>query len=208
MGEEENDVKYPKESKQKVLIRMMAPHNEPVFLLASEFNVSDKTLYAWHRHALQTGEVVSGDGRNAEQWSGDLKFAAVLGTVGLAQAELGEYCRAKGLYPEQIAAWREVCKSAFSYVKSSAQSKATKADQQRIRELKRDLHRKERALAETAAPLVLRKNCGHLGGRRGKMISTQNRRNAVTLIDEAVTSGARLFKACAELAINLRKVVG
>ena len=94
MGEEENDVKYPKELKQKVLLRMMTPHNEPVSLLASEFNVSDKTLFAWRRQEWLCGDDAPSDGRNAEQWSGKVKFAVLLETAGLAAAALGEYCRA------------------------------------------------------------------------------------------------------------------
>lgn len=157
-------MKHPKELKQKVLLRMMAPCNDSVPLLASEFNVPEKTLYAWRREALRGGAMVIGNGRNAEQWSGEAKFAAVQETAGLAQAEVGEYCRAKGLYPEQIAAWRAVCQAAFSDTKSSTQSKAAMADKRRIRELEQALNRKERALAETAALLVLRKKAVAIWG--------------------------------------------
>ena len=48
------DMGYPKELKQKVLVRMMAPGNEKVSVLAREFNVTEATLYAWRRSALET----------------------------------------------------------------------------------------------------------------------------------------------------------
>jgi transposase-like protein len=91
-------VRYPKELKQKVLSRMMAPGNETVSVLARAFNVTEATLYAWRRVALEAGVAVPGDGRNAEQWAGPAKFAVVLETAPLAEAELGEYCRARGLF--------------------------------------------------------------------------------------------------------------
>ena len=71
-------MRYPKELKQKVLSRMMAPGNETVSVLARAFNVTEATLYAWRRVALEAGVAVPGDGRNAEQWAGPAKFAAPL----------------------------------------------------------------------------------------------------------------------------------
>ena len=110
---EEDDVKYPEELKQKVVSRMMAPRNERVSVLAREFNVTAATLYAWRRIALEAGVAAPGDGRNAEQWRGSAKFAVVLETAALAEAELGEYCRARGLFPEQVRSWRAVCELAI-----------------------------------------------------------------------------------------------
>ena len=98
-------VKYPKDVKEKALARMMAPTNEPVAKLSRELNVSPWRLYTWRKEALQAGVVAPGDGRNPEAWSGKAKLAVVLETAALSEAELGEYCRAKGLYPEQVRGW-------------------------------------------------------------------------------------------------------
>jgi len=49
---------------------------------------------------------VPGDGSNPEDWSAQDKFAIVVETLGMAEAELAEYCRQKGLYVEQIGRWR------------------------------------------------------------------------------------------------------
>ena len=100
---------YPKELKAMVLQRMMAPGNETIGMLAKEFNVTEATLYAWRREALKAGAVVGGTGAVPEQWSGAVKFAVVLETASLPQAELAEYCRRKGLYIEQVQAWRSQC---------------------------------------------------------------------------------------------------
>lgn len=87
------------------------------------------------------------------------KFAVVLETSILWAVELSEYCRAKGLYPEQIKAWKQACITGNT-TKPNKRAKQTleqKADKKRIKELERELRRKEKALAETAALLVLRK---------------------------------------------------
>lgn len=124
-------MRYPKELKQKVLARMMAPGNETVSVLAREFNVTEATLYAWRRSALQAGVAAPGDGRAAEQWTGAAKFAVVLETASLSEAELGEYCRARGLFPEQVRAWRELCEAAFD--PAAAGSKAASQSSRQAR---------------------------------------------------------------------------
>ena len=108
-------MKYPKEVKEQAVARMMAPRNEPVTKVSRELNVRAWTLYAWRKEALRAGVVAPGDGRNSEEWSAKAKFAVVLESAALSEAELGEYCRAKGLYPEQVRSWREVCVNRTPY---------------------------------------------------------------------------------------------
>lgn len=151
-------MKYPKQLKEQALARMMAPGNEPVALLSRALNVTEGTLYAWRREALAAGVLSPGDGRNAEAWSGKAKFAAVLESAALGEAELGEYCRAKGLYPEQLRAWRQTCESAFECALPA------KPQRKRLGELERELRRKDKALAEAAALLVLRKKAVAIWG--------------------------------------------
>jgi transposase-like protein len=85
----------------------------------------------------------------------EAKFAVVVETAALNEAELGEYCRKRGLYPEQVHAWRRVCEQANQGAGWPRRSEAVQADRQRILELERELRRKEQALAEAAALLVL-----------------------------------------------------
>ena len=88
---------------------------------------------------------------------------------------------------------------------SARVSQAVKEERQRVKELEPDLARKERALAETAALLVLRKKAAAIrGGRRGCRISTPYRQAGVVLIGEAVTAGAGRAKACARPDISDR----
>ena len=88
---------YSQERKEAVLKRMMPPENTPVPVLVEETGISDVTLYHWRKQARARGLVVPGDGRNPENWSSEDKFAVVLETAALNEAELAEYCRKKGL---------------------------------------------------------------------------------------------------------------
>jgi hypothetical protein len=55
------------------------------------------------------GAVVLADKNNADNWPAEAKFAAVLPAATLSEIELSEYCRSKGLCPEQISAWCQAC---------------------------------------------------------------------------------------------------
>ena len=67
--------------------------------------------------------------------------------------------RQKELFVEQVKTWRQICEDANQRAeKISIDSRQeSKHDKQRIHLLERELHRKEKALAETAALLILRK---------------------------------------------------
>nr|BFE89516.1 hypothetical protein GCM10020185_00520 [Pseudomonas brassicacearum subsp. brassicacearum] len=95
-----------------------------------------------------------------ENWSAETKFAVVLEAADLSEIDQGEYWRRKGLYPEQITAWRQAFmtgqKSEKGPVKKEDREQSRK-DKKRIQELEPELRRKDKALAETAALLVLRK---------------------------------------------------
>ncbi len=101
-----------------------------------------------------------------EGWSSRDKFNAVLETASLSEAEVAEYCRSKGIHTSQIALWREACMQANDWDRtSSAQLKsATKAANKRAKKLETELLRKDKALAEAAALLVLRGKLNALFG--------------------------------------------
>ena len=82
----------------------------------------------------------------------------------LSESELSQYCREKGLYPEQVQRWKQECLQGFlsSKATNAETHRQAKADKTEIKTLKRELRRKEKALAETAALLVLRKKLNAL----------------------------------------------
>ena len=109
---------------------------------------------------------MSRNGKLAEKWPAETKLAVVIETATLSEVELSHYCREKGLYPEQVKAWRQACLDGQTTATQLKHAERTqnRADKQRIRELERELNRKDKALAETAALLVLRKKLNALWG--------------------------------------------
>lgn len=88
--------------------------------------------------------------------------------------------------------------------KSEKQKETVRNLKQENKELKQELRRKEKAPAEMAALLTLKKSERDLGGERGRLISPAERGNAMSLIQEALKEGTRLSPACATIGISLR----
>ncbi len=85
------------------------------------------------------------------------KFNIVLETATLNETELGKYCRKKGIFPLQINAWRKTCMNAHAPLAPKADRAAIRNQTKKIKGLEKELRRKEKALAEAAALLILQK---------------------------------------------------
>ena len=128
--------------------------------LSRQTGLTETTLYNWRNIARRVGSVMPGGGQQkAEEWDSLAKFAVVLETAGLNEEALAAYCRSKGLYVEQVRVWRAACEQANARrdVDAASHAQRHKTDKRRIVELERELHRKEKALAEAATLLVLAK---------------------------------------------------
>ena len=150
---------YPQERKEAILKKLLPPVSKSVAEIAREEGVSSKTIYSWRDEANQSGILLPRNTSKADNWSAQTKLAVVIETAPLSASELSQYCREKGLYVEQITQWKSHCLTGFNLSKDQdkAVAQKTKADQLEIKSLKKELRYKEKALAETAALLVLRK---------------------------------------------------
>lgn len=157
---------YSPERKESVLKKLLPPHNMTVAAVAREEGVSEQTLYNWRHQAKQAGHPVPGKTKHSEQWSAESKLAVVIETTPLSESELSQYCREKGLYIDQVNTWKAECLSGFAVSTEQRRQSVRQAqsDKAEIKDLKRDLRIKEKALAETTALLVLRKKLHALLG--------------------------------------------
>ena len=149
---------YDKEYKQGIITRLLPPNSESIPKVALDTNIPKGTLYGWKAAYLKKqGETVQDE---PSTLSSEEKFAVVLKCATLNESEISSYCREQGLFPEQLARWRMQCQLAN---KSSTCAEQPEARQKRVelekdnRRLTSELHRKEKALAEAAALLVLQK---------------------------------------------------
>ena len=146
--------KHSKEKKGHALALMSAPEKLSVPEVAVRTGVAKATLYLWQRQARAQGLAVPAGSGVADGWSARDKFGVVVETAGLPEAELAEYCRKKGLFTAQVQAWRQACEAGIAEGRTEV-GPALRDERKRNRQLEKELRRKERALAETAALLVL-----------------------------------------------------
>lgn len=152
-------IRYSEEKKAAVIQRMMPPQCCSLATLSVELGISESCLYNWRMKARKKGLLVPDSKQQPEQWSSANKFTVVLETARMNETELSIYCRQKGLFVEQVKAWRLTCEQANERADETGAElrKDSKVDKKRIRELEHELQRKEKALAEAAALLILRK---------------------------------------------------
>jgi transposase-like protein len=158
--------RYSEEFKESIIKKMMPPNPVSVRQLSKDTGVSDVTLYKWRKNYRNRGIAVPSDQSKPEAWSAEDKLAVVIETASLNEVQLSEYCRNKGLYPEQVAQWKESALAGYQQRDEVKKEKlrSRQEDKRKIKQLEKELHRKEKALAETAALLVLSKKCEAIWG--------------------------------------------
>lgn len=158
--------KYTDAFKEHVVRKMMPPGAQSVAQISRDTGICEQTLYNWRNHYRREGKVVPADPSNPENWSGADKLAVIIETASMNAQALSEYCRKKGLYPEQIARWKEMAISGTdnNLQLTRAEKKQWQAEKNKSRQLEKELRRKEKALAEAAALLVLKKKAQAIWG--------------------------------------------
>ena len=103
---------YSPELKDALLRRMLPPNNESITKIAKEEGISEQTLRNWRDKARKEGYAAPGKDAVPDDWSTQDKFLVVVETASMNETELAEYARKKGLYVEQIKAWKDACMNA------------------------------------------------------------------------------------------------
>jgi DNA-binding transcriptional MerR regulator len=134
-----------------VVARLLPPENATVDDVAREVGIGAGTLERWRSEALLKPA-------RERVWTAAARFDAVLTTIAMDEAGKSAWCRANGVYPQELVAWRQAATAALAEPEEArASPQQTRQDRRRIKDLERELRRKDKALAETAALLVLSK---------------------------------------------------
>lgn len=161
--------RYSKSFREKMVRRMLGSSAASANSLAKEVGVHQSTLSRWLREAHHAGMVakeeqaprqVNGAARSAED-----KLQLVMAAEAVPPEELGAWLRREGVHESELLAWRAAVKqAAMAALSGTAPEKSHSTEVRRIKELERELNRKDKALAETAALLVLAKKAKALLG--------------------------------------------
>jgi len=152
---------YSEKFKARMVERMTGPRKVSANALSKEVGVPQGTLSRWLRMAGSVSSVSNDDERRKpkakrpEDWSPREKLAAVMEAGGVSDADLGAWLRRKGLTEEHLRQWQEALEDRAGAVFAPREQRASSEERRRVKELERELKRKDKALAETAALLVL-----------------------------------------------------
>ena len=152
------------EFKEQALLKARHRGAQSILSLATELNMSPGTLKRWVLDSTKTGEQAPGETATslaldgpAASWSPSQRLKALQESYALNGPALAGWCRERGVFEHQLAQWREeFCTPAVPASRET--SGAFRELQRQHEQLQRELRRKEKALAEVAALLVLQKN--------------------------------------------------
>ena len=141
---------------EQALIKARARGSRTLESVAIELNMSLGTLKGWLKRSRSVGDTP------AAQWTPAQRLLALNESHALVGPALHAWCREKGLFEHQLIQWRDAfCAAAQPAAASAADQRqantALRELQGRHNQLEREMRRKDRALAEAAALLVLQK---------------------------------------------------
>jgi transposase len=143
--------RYGKIFKDRAVARLLPPESAAITTVSQELGVSVATLERWRADALSTPA-------RERVWTATARLQAVIATASMDEAQQSAWCRENGVYPSELQQWRQNATAALAQpAEAPPSAQQVREDRRRIKELERDLRRKEKALAETAALLVLAK---------------------------------------------------
>jgi transposase len=143
--------RYGQTFKDRAVARLLPPESAALDVVAREVGIGAETLRRWSQEARSQPA-------RGRTWSAGARLEAVIATAALAETGKSAWCREQGVYPVEVDRWRASATAALVEPEEArASPQATRRDRLRIGELERELLRKDRALAETAALLVLSK---------------------------------------------------
>jgi transposase len=155
---------YPSSVKASFLAKMVAPNAPSVVELAKEFNIPYQTAYSWKIAMLKKNVTQLNVPQRPHDKSPEAKLQAVLDTMGMTEQDQGAYCRTHGIYSNHLNAWKKQMLEGLGVASTNERKAENLQASKEIKKLKRDLERKDKALAEVSALLILKKKADLLWG--------------------------------------------
>ncbi len=160
---------YSNGFKARIVKRMVGPERISAAALSRELGMSQPTLSRWKREA-PTLPSMSGsedkskrDAKSPRQCSSQEKLRVVVEAAALSDEDLGEFLRSNGVHLAQLEEWQQIAQQALDLTSKPKRRQAS-PEKKRIKELEKEVRRKDKALAEVTALLVLKKRMQEIWG--------------------------------------------
>lgn len=162
-------IPYTAAFRKRMVSKLVGPGAVSARALSYETGLCQATLSRWLREASTLKGKMSDDSkkppfRQLQDWRPEEKLAVVLEAASLSDGELGEFLRGKGLTTAVLDEWKQQALVGLRGTPQLSEVQRGAQDAKRVRELERELRRKDKALAEAAALLVLKKKAQEIWG--------------------------------------------
>ena len=162
-------MQYSEAFRAKMIQRMLGPSAKSASALAKEIGVNQPTLSKWLRSARILGSTMTQRKRtkkqiNPQKWTSSDKLRIVLGASQLGDDELGAFLRREGVHEQQLEQWRSTMLAALDEDGTKKRRGPSPEAKKKLAEVERDLRRKDKALAEASALLILKKKADAIWG--------------------------------------------
>ena len=143
---------YSTEFKDAIVTKLINRGDTTFAEVCVKEGVTKSTAYTW----LNRGTIPDMKNKiKAKKWSAKDKLQAVSHTISSSEAEIGLYLRKEGLHSQQLNDWRTQVLEALETTSKRSVTKDSRENL--IKDLQSELLRKDRALAEASALLILQK---------------------------------------------------
>jgi len=155
---------YPIQLKEAVLKRVLQ-ENKPHYEVAREFGVGRSTIGKWLKEYKKNGSIkLKSKEKRPKDWTAEERIVAIMETGCMTTEDRTAWCRKKGLFIHNLDQWKKDAISAMIPKPNKEQIEEHRKLKKEISVLKKDLSRKDKALAETAALLILKKKAQEIWG--------------------------------------------
>ena len=146
--------RYSTEFKKAIVRKCLMPEGPSVSRTAEETGISVHTLYSWIRKLREDAEL------GTEEDSGERsileKQELLLEAASISAEELGPWLRERGLHEEKLKLWRTEIRAALKGTNAQARRELSE-ERKKVRILEKEIRRKDKALAEVTAIMVMKK---------------------------------------------------
>jgi transposase-like protein len=143
--------------------RMLGPSAKSATALADEVGIHQPTLSRWLRDARILNGTMSHQKKTTQKWTSSEKLRIVLAASQLKDDELGAFLRREGVHEHHLERWRSAVLAALDE-EGAKKPRGPSPEAKELAIVQRDLRRKDKALAEVSALLVLKKKADAIWG--------------------------------------------
>lgn len=163
----------PIDVKEQGVIWLLPPYSWSIRHIARKLDLSPSVIARWRLELVQKGLLPENEkvsSVNGDEWTPERRFSVVLETATLSEMELADYCRRMGLFVEQVKEWRVISIKAheMKMTENRRADRELREAKSKLRDLEKELQRKDKALAEAAALLMLREKFNALWDNSGE----------------------------------------